>query len=227
MPKKTGRWSNDETWHGTLLSDRRLCATASQILAMKSSRLVVLAGALGALAVMTMLSAAAGRILPALLPRVATHWASVLLFLVFGVKMLKDASGMKAEGPSEELEEVENELGVTKKTESSEADVEKGGDMDGGSSRGSMQQRAVFVQAFTLTFLAEWGDRSQIATIALAAYKDAVWVTVGGILGHALCTGLAVVGGRMIATRISERTVTIVGGGMFLVFALHGVLTAP
>ncbi len=27
----------------------------------------------------------------------------------------------------------------------------------------------VFVQAFVLTFLGEWGDRSQIATIALAA----------------------------------------------------------
>lgn len=27
----------------------------------------------------------------------------------------------------------------------------------------------IFLQAFTLTFLAEWGDRSQIATIVLAA----------------------------------------------------------
>ncbi|CAG8509287.1 10693_t:CDS:2 [Racocetra fulgida] len=29
----------------------------------------------------------------------------------------------------------------------------------------------VFVQTFILTFLAEWGDRSQIATIAMAAAK--------------------------------------------------------
>jgi len=29
---------------------------------------------------------------------------------------------------------------------------------------------------------------------------------IGGFLGHALCTGLAVVGGRMVSQRISART---------------------
>ena len=61
-----------------------------------------------------------------------------------------------------------------------------------------------------MTFLAEWGDRSQIATVILAAREDVYGVCVGGILGHALCTGLAVVGGRLIATKISVRTVTLV-----------------
>lgn len=138
--------------------------------------------------------------------------------------MLKDGSEMKPEGPSDELEEVENELGVMKKTESNDDKTEKGGSE---LERPSAAPQSILVQAFTLTFLAEWGDRSQIATIALAAYKDAVWVTIGGILGHAICTGLAVVGGRMVASRISERTVTLLGGGMFILFAIHGVMTAP
>lgn len=68
----------------------------------------------------------------------------------------------------------------------------------------------IFIQAFTMTTMAEWGDRSQMATVILAAREDMYGVCVGGILGHALCTGLAVVGGRIIATRISVKTVTLV-----------------
>ena len=40
----------------------------------------------------------------------------------------------------------------------------------------------------------------------LSVLQDVIGVTIGGILGHALCTGLAVVGGRIIAQRISVRT---------------------
>ena len=36
--------------------------------------------------------------------------------------------------------------------------------------------------------------------------KDPFGVTLGGIIGHAICTGLAVLGGRLIAQRISVRT---------------------
>ena len=82
---------------------------------------------------------------------------------------------------------------------------------------------AVFIQALTMTFLAEWGDRSQIATIALAAAKDPLGVTIGGCIGHSICTGMAVVGGRMLASRISEKTVAFYGGLVFLAFGIHSV----
>lgn len=85
----------------------------------------------------------------------------------------------------------------------------------------------VFINAFTLTFLAEWGDRSQIATIGLAASADVFGVTLGAIIGHAACTAAAVLGGRHLAAHIDERTVGFVGGGMFLLFGLHSLYEGP
>lgn len=81
----------------------------------------------------------------------------------------------------------------------------------------------VFIQSLSMTFLAEWGDRSQIATIALAAAKDPVGVTIGGCLGHSICTGMAVIGGRMLAARISEKSVAFYGGLVFLAFGMHSL----
>ncbi|KAF2167229.1 hypothetical protein M409DRAFT_54415 [Zasmidium cellare ATCC 36951] len=75
-----------------------------------------------------------------------------------------------------------------------------------------------WVQTFVMTFLGEWGDRSQIATIAMAAGQDYWWVTLGAIVGHACCTGIAVIGGRALAGRVSMRVVTIGGAVAFLVF---------
>ncbi|KAI5278489.1 hypothetical protein KEM54_004573, partial [Ascosphaera aggregata] len=62
-----------------------------------------------------------------------------------------------------------------------------------------------WVQTFVMTFLAEWGDRSQIATIAMAAGRDYWFVTWGAVIGHGVCTGAAVLGGRAIAGRVSMR----------------------
>lgn len=71
-----------------------------------------------------------------------------------------------------------------------------------------------WVQTFVMTFLGEWGDRSQIATIAMAAGQDYWWVTGGAVSGHAVCTGVAVIGGRAIAGKVSLRV------GKFSLFAL-------
>lgn len=71
-----------------------------------------------------------------------------------------------------------------------------------------------------MTFLAEWGDRSQIATIAMAAGQDYWWVTGGAISGHAVCTAAAVLGGRAVAGRISTRVVTLGGATAFVVFGI-------
>mmetsp|Transcript_15568 Transcript_15568/g.29383 ORF Transcript_15568/g.29383 Transcript_15568/m.29383 type:complete len:228 (-) Transcript_15568:305-988(-) len=190
----------------TELGDKTFFIAA--LLAMRHDRLAVFFGSAGALAAMTALSATIGLVLPKIMPRQYTHWAAVALFVYFGAKLLWEAFQMlrsgSGGGPSEELEEVEQSL-------KDEASKEK-------------QSWAVALQALTLTFLAEWGDRSQISTIALAAAKDPLGVTLGGIIGHSCCTSLAVLGGRVLAEHISERMVVSAGGVLFLCFALHGAI---
>ena len=82
----------------------------------------------------------------------------------------------------------------------------------------------IFLEAFILTFLAEWGDRSQIATVTLASHKNPLGVIIGGVVGHSICTGGAVIGGQLLAAKISQRTVAFVGGAVFILFAMHNII---
>lgn len=197
------------------------------LMAMKHSRILVFSAALSSLAIMTVLSALLGHAVPQLLPKKFTSFAAGILFLVFGVKMLKEGLAMDPNsGVDEELEEVEQEI-AEESLGSKEAALEAGlappvsrSRSTSPSGRGpsgveqlvsgtknlaSLVFSPAWVQTFVMTFLGEWGDRSQIATIAMAAGQGYLWVCVGAIAGHSICTGGAVIGGRMIATKISVR----------------------
>ena len=78
-----------------------------------------------------------------------------------------------------------------------------------------------------MTFIAEWGDRSQLATIVLAGLNDVWGVVVGGCLGHTVCTGGAVLVGLIIARFLSARVITMIGALVFLGFAIASVFTDP
>jgi putative Ca2+/H+ antiporter (TMEM165/GDT1 family) len=186
----------------------------------------VFTAALSALGLMTVLSAVLGHIAPTLLPKRLTTFAAALLFLFFGAKMLREGLEMDREaGVGEEMREVEQELEEKEhdlarrdRKLSNPHSLESGrrspspskGSSHGAGSGGltnlfSLLLSPAWVQTFIMTFLGEWGDRSQIATIAMAAGQDYWWVTLGAISGHAICTGLAVLGGRALAGKVSMR----------------------
>ncbi|KAG1964278.1 transmembrane protein 165 [Pimephales promelas] len=203
------------------------------IMAMRYNRLTVLMGAMLALGLMTCLSVLFGYA-TTIIPRIYTYYISTALFAIFGLRMLREGLRMSADEGQEELEEVQAE--IKKKDEELQRYKLANGtpDVEAGSTATLLPQRKwhslispIFVQALTLTFLAEWGDRSQLATIVLAARENPFGVAVGGTLGHCLCTGLAVIGGRMVAQKISVRTVTIIGGIVFLAFAFSALFIKP
>jgi len=198
------------------------------VMAMKNARLTVFLGAMTALGLMTILSTALGYAVPNLIPRSFTRILAIILFGFFGVKMLWDAYKMDKDEGQQELEEVTAELDSKERERQDSSDPNSR--MESGKEKvdrkNPWKQYAgyflspIFIECMTLTFLAEWGDRSQIATIALAAAQNPYGVTLGAVIGHSICTGCAVIGGRILATKISVRSVTFIGGFLFLVFAL-------
>ncbi|MCO5574649.1 hypothetical protein L7F22_028438 [Adiantum nelumboides] len=172
------------------------------LLAMRHPRSIVLSGALSALIIMTVLSTGLGRIVPNLISRKHTNSAATVLYTFFGLRLLYIAWRSSSKNSQhKELEEVEEKLEVVPQGKTIWRRVL------------SRFLTPIFLEAFILTFLAEWGDRSQIATIALATHKNAFGVTIGATAGHTICTSLAVVGGRLLALKISQRTVAAVREG--------------
>mmetsp|Transcript_14849 Transcript_14849/g.35845 ORF Transcript_14849/g.35845 Transcript_14849/m.35845 type:complete len:268 (+) Transcript_14849:248-1051(+) len=181
------------------------------IMAMRHPRFIILAGALSALSVMTVLSTMLGLVVPNLLNQDTVNKAAFVLYTFFGFRLLYIAWRSDPNASMvDEVSEVEEKMGVARP----------------GPMRRVLSRvcTPIFLEAFVLTFLAEWGDRSQITTIALAAHKDPYGVTAGAIIGHACCTGLAVVGGRIVALKISQRLVAMAGGFLFFIFAFHALI---
>ncbi|ULT98670.1 hypothetical protein L3Y34_000203 [Caenorhabditis briggsae] len=195
------------------------------IMSMRHSRLTVFSGAMGALALMTVLSACLGWVTQ-VIPRAVTYYLSTALFALFGLKMLHEGWTMSPNEGQEGFEEAQAEVAKRE----GELDASKFEMLEGGGVAPQSETKKIFlftsrifIEAFTLTFVAEWGDRSQLTTIILGARENIAGVIGGGVLGHALCTGIAVIGGKIVAQRISVRTVTLIGGVVFLLFALSAL----
>ncbi|KAK6216403.1 hypothetical protein LQW54_003607 [Pestalotiopsis sp. IQ-011] len=275
-PKKDWKEDSDENegliqpFHSFVLSLAMILVSeigdktflVAALMAMKHDRMLVFSAAYGALVVMTVLSAVLGHAVPTLIPKKFTSFLAAGLFLVFGVRLLREGMAMDPnEGVSAEMQEVEQELqekehlamkqgrrrssisayavegGYGRKSRSqsrftpprspstspARSPSPRGGFMGnvggGLSNLFSLLLSPAWVQTFVMTFLGEWGDRSQIATIAMAAGQDYWWVTLGAMVGHACCTGVAVIGGKAIAGKVSLKIVTVGGAVAFLVFA--------
>lgn len=80
-----------------------------------------------------------------------------------------------------------------------------------------------FVTATIAFFLAEMGDKTQFATIALAARFDALYaVVLGTTLGMMLANIPAVLLGETLAQRLPLKAIRILAAGVFI---LTGLLT--
>lgn len=170
------------------------------LLAMRHSRRWVFVGVTAALFAMTVLSVLIGQV-AALLPLQMVQRVATLLFIGFGGKLLYDAAVMA----DETLDDEQTAACRVIRTQPL-----------GLASVGLIP--AIASRAFALTLVAEWGDRTQLATITLAVTHHPVGVVLGTVLGHGICAAIAVMFGKFCAGKLSERWLTGLSGALFLLF---------
>lgn len=87
------------------------------------------------------------------------------------------------------------------------------------------QKLGVFGATFILFFLAEIGDKTQIATVALAARYDSIlWVTIGTTLGMMIANAPAVFIGNKLAERLPIALIHKIGAAIFLMVGITTLL---
>jgi putative Ca2+/H+ antiporter (TMEM165/GDT1 family) len=95
-----------------------------------------------------------------------------------------------------------------------------------GDSKVQTPARGVTLQTFTLVFLAELGDKTQLAAIALtASYGAPVAVFLGAMAGQTVNHALAAFLGARFLGRLPRYSVKIASSLLFIVFGVLFLLT--
>ncbi len=174
------------------LPDKTFIATL--VMSTRFRPLLVWLGVSLAFLVQTAVAVLAGGLI-ARLPRTPVELFACAMFLLGGVLLLRGAGRA-----DEEEAETEAEFGAK--------------------ASGQVVGWRVVTLSFTVLFLAEWWDLSQILTASLVVrYDDPVSVFVGAFLALVVVSGLAAALGRTLLTRMRLSTLRRIGGTVCLLLA--------
>ena len=179
------------------LPDKTFIATL--VMSTRWRPLLVWIGVCLAFLVQTAVAVLAGGLISRL-PRTLVEVVACAMFLLGGILLLRGAGAADAEEA-----ETEAEFGAM--------------------AAGQVVGWRVVTLSFTVLFLAEWGDLSQILTASLVVrYDDPLSVFVGAFLALVVVSGLAAALGRTLLTRMRLSTLRRIGGGVCLVLAAYTAL---
>ena len=175
------------------LPDKTFVATL--VLATRFRPLFVWIGVSLAFLVQTVVAVTVGGLL-AQLPRRPVEAFAALMFLVGGIILI--AGAKKADAEEQETEEEFAHKGAAT----------------------AVGLKAIAV-SFSILFLAEWGDLSQLLTASMVLrYHEPLSVFVGAFLALAAVSALGALLGRALLAKVHLSVIRRIGGGVCLVLAL-------
>lgn len=198
----------------------------AMLLAVRHGRLAVFVATLSAMFFMTLGSTFAGYLVSTSTAKLedsitVMDIVASVMFGAFAVSLLRDAWKLHVKDRNDG--EVRALLGGEKDTH----DTTHGELLDAEATLDKAEQKDGEVktwwggvyQTFCLMFVAEWGDKSMFATMALATHNAPLGVVLGAMGAHATANAIAVIGGGMLGKAISEKYMALCGGIVFLAFA--------
>ena len=89
-----------------------------------------------------------------------------------------------------------------------------------------LSPRNAFVSGFSMIFLSEWGDKTQIASALFATEYDPRLVFIGVMTALLILSAMAIYLGKFLASRIDRKRITRIAGVVFLLIGLSFMLSA-
>ena len=129
---------------------------------------------------------------------------SGITFLLFGIKSLADGFGITTVKPAKTTIEEQRTF----------------------DSSLHLPANAVIRNSFTTTFLAEFGDKTQLALLALAAGPDisAESVFTGAVAANIFLAIAAVTSGKLLKSKICQKKIAIISGVLFVILGIKILL---
>lgn len=192
------------------------------LLSAKYNALPVFVGCMLALAASTLIAALVGYLLAKFIGPMVLTFVAAFLFLGFAAWLLWEWYKYD-EKESVEKEAEEEIAGVEERDGYGTVTEETGGTGSLGD-RSGMPWWRVVVLAFSMNFIGELGDKTQIAVAVQASTSDPLWVAVGALIGFVLVTTIAVLFGKAITKFLSPRALLLVAATAFSFFGVIALI---
>ena len=187
------------------------------IYASKISWLPLLITGLLAMGLMNILAIGVGYLVPLILFKGLIDWIGFACFLLFGIFSIYDYFTKDSKNLHEMvLDEQEEQANAYKSYTDTDLIVQ--------SPNQNSNTFANCCELFGLLCASELGDKSEITTIAIAAIYNLYGVLVGTMLAYFSTIVLAALLGHILCKYLSEKSMSLIGGIIFLLFALQILL---
>ena len=169
------------------------------------------------MALMNLLAIIAGYTIVLLIPRSIIDWLGFACFLLFGIFCVWEGIEMESKSIKEEYEEEMTEQGKDYQLVQDEENNIEGKEEH----KKEKSTWILCVELFGFLCLSELGDKSEISTITIAAVYNLYAVLIGTMLAYFATILIASFLGLFIGKFLTEKMMTIIGGILFICFAIQ------